>query len=326
MVGDATLGQLLEHLNSVGRSLIGWDRSTFGSVRKCLGQLRKDLELMRGQSIGSGSTQDERRVMSEIFELLSRDETMEKQRSGVNWLREGDRSTSFFQAKSKERAKTNQISLLKNNVGDVVTEQEELEKVAKDFYVNLFTAQEALDNDHVPMKVTQQMNEELIKPFTTIEVERALFMMEANKAPGPNGFTAGFYQHHWKLLGPRITNVVLNFLHGGEMPPEVNMTTIVLISKVKNPQEMKEFRAISLWNVLYKLCSEVLANCVKVYLDEIVLEEQSAFMLGRLITDNVLIAYECTHYLQRRKGKSGACAIELDMAKAYDRVEWEYTC
>jgi len=266
--------------------------------------------------------------MKEISELLSREEMMEKQRSRVEWLREGDRNTSFFQAKSKERVFRNRISTLQRDDGSVTYDQQELVAVARDFYMELFARQDMLDVapiiDCVPVRVSDQMNDELVKPFTASEFEKALFMMDPNKAPGPDGFTAGFFQLHWKLIGPSVTRAVLDFLNGGQMPSAVNMTTIVLIPKVKNPQDMKNFRPISLCNVLYKICSKVLANRLRLFLDEIVSEEQSAFVPGRLITDNVLIAYECTHYLKRKKGKLGACAIKLDMAKAYDQVEWEY--
>lgn len=88
------------------------------------------------------------------------------------------------------------------------------------------------------------------------------------------------------------------------MPDEMSRTTICLIPKVNKPQDLKHFSLISLCNVLYKICSKVLANRLRPFLDEIICEEQSAFVPGRLITDNVLIAYECTHYLTRKKGKS----------------------
>lgn len=77
----------------------------------------------------------------------------------------------------------------------------------------------------------------------------------------------------------------------------INTTTIVLIPKVKHPQKMKQFRSILLCNVVHKICSKVLANQLDPLPDDVVAEEQSAFVPGRLITDNVLVAYECTHYL-----------------------------
>jgi len=95
-------------------------------------------------------------------------------------------------------------------------------------------------------------NEYLSSPFTESEIKTALFMMKPSKAPGPDGFTAGFYQKHWSLAGNDICQAILSFLNGGDMPSVVNNTVLVLIPKVKNPQELTQFRPIALCNVLYR--------------------------------------------------------------------------
>ena len=76
----------------------------FGSVKKSLAVLRNELEVVQGQSMGSGPSRQERRIMSRISEMLSREEIMERQRSRLDWLRDGDRNTAMFQAKSRARA------------------------------------------------------------------------------------------------------------------------------------------------------------------------------------------------------------------------------
>lgn len=104
-----------------------------------------------------------------------------------------------------------------------------------------------------------------------------------------------------------------------------NNVNIVLIPKKKNSMVMTELRPISLCNVVYKIISKVLANRLKQVTDPIISDTQSAFIPGRLIIDNIMVAYELMHFMKRKtKGKQGWMALKLDMSKTYNRVEWGF--
>ena len=182
-----------------------------------------------------------------------------------------------------------------------------METITTAFYKELYTTEGTHNMEQVlatvPRKVTPDMNLALNAPYSQEEVKNALFQMFPTKAPGPDGFPAHFFQRHWEICKDEVTNVVLKIVEGHESAESINETVLVLIPKVKNPTLLTQFRPISLCNVLYKIASKVVANRLKVVLPDIICEEQSTFVPGRLITDNIITAYECLHFMKRNKAK-----------------------
>ncbi|XP_017632558.1 uncharacterized protein LOC108475063 [Gossypium arboreum] len=130
---------------------------------------------------------------------------------------------------------------------------------------------------------------------TSEEIKVALFDMEPFKAPGSDGFQAGFFQKQWEIIREDICDWVKNVFDGEIIDPEFNNTLIVLIPKVQNPENFSQFKPISLCSVLYKLVMKIIANRFKKFLHTMRVKKSLQWM-----------------------------TIKIDLEKAYDMVRWDF--
>ncbi|CAN0880227.1 LINE-1 reverse transcriptase homolog [Linum grandiflorum] len=149
--------------------------------------------------------------------------------------------------------------------------------------------------------------------------------MGANKPPGPDGFNQAFYQDFWDIMGPDVIADCHNWLSQAEIGTRAQATNIILLPKTEDPQTMKDLRPISLCNVRYRILAKVLANRLRLLMPDTIQEEQSAFVYGRSIIDNIMIAFESLHSMKTKPAaKVGSAALKIDICKAYDRIDWGY--
>lgn len=169
------------------------------------------------------------------------------------------------------------------------------------------------------------MNQLLISIPDKAEVQAAVFSIHPDKAPGPDGFSAGFYQSFWDVIGDDIYNDIRGFFETTYLHPRQNETHVRLIPKITGAKKVSDYRPIALCNTQYKVIAKILSRRLKPLLQELISPSQSSFVTGRSISDNVLITHEILHFLRQSGAKKYvSMAVKTDMSKAYDRIEWGF--
>lgn len=325
---NSSPSSLMSGLSACASSLREWSAEKFGSLSRKIKMAITEIEWWRKRTRSKANIEHTRAAERQLDHLLSLEEYYWHQRARADWLCAGDRNTKYFHARANSRRSKNRICGLEKENGTWVESEFEIRGEIERYFSELFrTSRPSMEDivsvtNCVSSALTLDQQRSLDRPFSLTDVREAVFDMGPCKVPGPDGFHASFFQRLWHVVGNQV-QACLGVLNGNNSVQSLNSTHIILIPKKKHPVKVSDFRPISLCNVIYKVISKVLANRLKPVLGSLVSESQSAFVPGRLISDNVAVAFELVHSLKKRNnGTKGWMGVKLDMSKAYDRVEW----
>ncbi|KAL2252861.1 UNVERIFIED_CONTAM: hypothetical protein Sindi_0080800 [Sesamum indicum] len=192
------------------------------------------------------------------------DEAQNLQRAKMQWMKEGDQCSRVFFRKIAQRRAGRRILQINDENGSTHIEPEEVIHEFVSYYQNLLGGnrrQILVDINYLrPWArhiITNEEASHLCLPFTPKDVKNAVFDISEDKAPGPNGYSSGFFKAAWPVVGTEVTRAVLNFFTTGKLLKQVNSTLLALIPKVHNPMTVGDFRPTSCCNVLYKIIAKL---------------------------------------------------------------------
>nr|CAD1817805.1 unnamed protein product [Ananas comosus var. bracteatus] len=323
---------LQRRLRNMAYSLRKWASSHRLNLRARVAESINMLSKLQELPINHPNRDGEGTSITQLEDLMFKQELYWAQRAKDNWICNGDRNTKYFHMKATMRNRKNMITSLKNDAGKTVTDRVELQHLIDGHFEAFYTTPHTCDRSdsswniikqHTPKISQVEANNMSAAPNMT-ELREALFSMKPDKSPGPDGFSARFFQANWDLVKCGLFSLVEKFFLTQEAPSSINQTNIVLIPKNDQPVTIGDYRPISLCNVTYKCLAKILANRVKTALTSLIGKEQSAFVPGRNILDNYLIVQEVLHSFKTLKQQPGAFAAKIDLAKAYDRLNWDF--
>ncbi|XP_056847372.1 uncharacterized protein LOC130498048 [Raphanus sativus] len=324
---EAPMRNFHQKVTSCRNKISSWKKQNPTNSAILIKELKHKIDLVQDDE--NSTTADLEELRRQLTVAFKEENSFWEQKSRNQWHRHGDRNTKFHHAITNQRRAQNRIISIKDKHGKLVESEIEVENVAVQYFRDLFSSSISTELDaslrFISGKVSQSDNRLLLEEPSEQEIKKAVFDINPNKAPGPDGMTSKLFQRFWREMGQDIIKLVKDFFATGSFDPLLNQTNICLIPKKKKPRDMTEFRPISLCNVSYKIISKLLCKRLKRILPRLISETQSAFVAKRLITDNILVAQESFHALRTNKRcREDFMAIKTDMSKAYDRVEWSF--
>ncbi|GJS60553.1 hypothetical protein Tco_0655337 [Tanacetum coccineum] len=295
----------LKNLKSPLRKLL-YDK---GNLHVNVNRLRADLDAIQASidadPFNIALRDSETVCIREFNQAVLLEERFLKQKAKIQWLKEGDSNSAYFHKMVKSRVSRSRIDVV-TDVEGIIYENESIPNAFVTHYENFLGQADETG------------------AFNSVNLFKdAMFSMGDDKSPGPDGFTAAFFKEAWSIIENDVSFAVREFFRNGTLLKELNHTIIALIPKVKMPTRVNDYRPISCCNVLFKCISKIIANRIKHGLKTIVSPNQSAFVPGRSITDNILLTQELMHNYHLDRG-SPRCAFKVDIQKAYDTVDWSF--
>lgn len=318
---------MLPKLLSVFSFMAKWGRNFFHKFRD---KVKKQKEVLSAliNRIDENGIRQYFAEKSKMDEILFHEELYWRQRAKSFWLTEGDTNSKFSHTAASRRKKLNSIGYLIDDHGARIDNLDIMGHMVVDYFKNMFASAdnvEECEENNVRRLISREQNDRLEAEIEFEEFSKAIKQMHPEKSAGPDGLSPAFFQHFWELLGPEIFKCCREWLRDVSFPVTLNDTTLVLIPKKDNVEKLTDLRPIALCNVLYKIVAKVLANRLKEILPDVIADNQSAFVPGRNISDNVLVSFKLLHFMKRKnRGLEGEVALKLDISKAYDRVDWRY--
>ncbi|KAK9997370.1 hypothetical protein SO802_022056 [Lithocarpus litseifolius] len=203
---EASMAVVAGKLKHCRDKLLSCSRQSFGSIKRAIDLKSKRLNKAEVEAAkGNGDATLIWSLRSKLNDLLDKENQMWHQRSRALFLKDGDRNTSYFRSKASHRFQRNRILGLRNESNVWCLGDSQVKEIATQYFQTLCSTSHPSEFDDVlktvQPTVTQDMNEQLLRPFSRVEVETAINQMEPIMAPGPDSIPSLFYQSFWSLVG-----------------------------------------------------------------------------------------------------------------------------